>query len=52
MSLYDSLWVRPQIARVVITAPLWGNVSRPPQAREATLCKISGEIFKALAIWR
>ena len=35
ISLYDSLWVRPQTASSVITAPLWGKVSKPPEAMEA-----------------
>ena len=50
ISLYESLWVKPQIASVVITAPLWGSVSSPPEAKDAILCIISGEILSAWLI--
>ena len=46
ISLYASLWVKPQIASVVITAPLWGSVSNPPDAKDAILCIISDDIFR------
>lgn len=36
------LWVMPLIASSVITAPLWGIVSNPPDAIEATRCSSSG----------
>ena len=38
------------MAKVVITAPLWGRVSNPPEDREAILWRISGEIFIAWLI--
>ena len=31
---------------MVITAPLWGKVSKPPDDNAAILCNISGEIEK------
>ena len=38
------------MAKVVITAPLWGRVSNPPEESEAILWRISGEIFIAWLI--
>src|SRR5208283_4311582 len=32
-----------------MTAPLFGNVSHPPEAMDATLCRISGDIPMELA---
>ena len=36
--------VRPKIASVVMTAPLWGSVSNPPDDKDAIRCRISGVI--------
>ena len=37
ISIYESLWVNPVTASKVNTAPLCGNVSRPPDERDAIL---------------
>src|SRR6478735_4550319 len=50
MSLYDCLWVNPETASRVITAPLWGSVSMPPLAIEATRCRTSMGMPAAFAL--
>lgn len=42
MSKYDCLWFSPQMASSVITAPLCGSASRPPEASAAMRCRICG----------
>ena len=41
---YASRCVNPQIARRMMTAPLWGNVSMPPADMEAIRCNTSGSV--------
>src|SRR5271157_406045 len=43
MSAYDCLCVSPHTASRVITAPLCGRVSQPPEAIEAIRWRTSGE---------
>lgn len=46
-SIYDSLCVNQVTPSNVITAPLCGRVSNPPQAIAAILCNTSGFIPNA-----
>src|ERR1700743_1147012 len=49
ISLYDCRCVNPHTANTVITAPLCGNVSIPPDAIDATRCNTSCGIPAASA---
>jgi hypothetical protein len=49
MSRYDCLCVKPVIASNVITAPLCGSVSIPPEAIEITRCITSSGIPNCVA---
>src|SRR3546814_3223161 len=49
-TLFRSRWVSPVTASRVITAPLWGRVSMPPEAIAATRWNTSSEIPAASAL--